>query len=45
VEWAAVGGGVGVKWNGGRAGVGGGGGTRGANKDGQTKALQVTCEI
>ena len=25
MEWAAVGGGVGVKWNGGRAGVGGGG--------------------
>ena len=24
MEWAAVGGGVGVKWNGGRAGVGGG---------------------
>ena len=44
MEWAAVGGGVGVKWNGGRAGVGGGG-TRGGKKNGQIKALQVTCEI
>ena len=39
-------GGVGVKWNGGRAGVGGGGGTRGGKKDGQTKALQVRwCDV
>ena len=37
------GGGGEVEWGEGRGR--GGGGTRGGKKDGQTKALQVTCEI